>query len=305
MNFWRLIFSVMIIAFSLIFFTPSANSLPVTNSEITASDLFKLGVNQMQQDNYQAAIKYLNLAIETQEEFIAAYKNRCLAYLQLQDYHQAIADCTQALNLAPDDSEAYLNRGLAQYRQGNYLHAIADYNQAIALKPDNFRAHYNQGIAFAGEGNHSEAIIAYNRALTQIDSTTTLLLADIYNDRGLAYFESQNLAAAINDFNLAIRLNANDDRAYFNRGCISGRIGDNLGAMRDFSQVIRLKPSHALAYINRGLANYNLGYYQSAIADLQQASAYFGKQGQKIAHQKTLDMLKIVQQEISFIQEIA
>nr|WP_250855159.1 tetratricopeptide repeat protein [Anabaena sp. CCAP 1446/1C] len=295
----------MIIAFSLMFFTPGANSLSVANREITASELFKLGVNQMQQDNYQAAIKYLNLAIETQEEFIAAYKNRCLAYLQLQDYHQAIADCTQALNLAPDDSEAYLNRGLAQYRQGNYLHAMADYDQAIALEPDNFRAHYNQGIAFAGEGNHSEAIIAYNRALTQIDPNTTLLLADIYNDRGLAYFESQNLAAAMNDFNLAIDLNANDDRAYFNRGCISGRIGDNLGAMEDFSQVIRLKPSHALAYLNRGIANYNLGYYQRAIADLQQASAYFGKQGQEIAHQKTLDMLKIVQQEISFTQEIA
>jgi tetratricopeptide (TPR) repeat protein len=304
MNFWRLIFSVMIIAFSLMFFTPSANSLPVANREITASDLFKLGVNQMQQDNYQAAIRYLNLAIETQEEFIAAYKNRCLAYLQLQDYHQAIADCTIALNLTPNDSEAYLNRGLAQYRQGNYLYAIADYNQAIALKPDNFRAHYNQGIAFAGKGNHSEAIIAYNRALTQIDPTTTELLADIYNDRGLAYFEAQNLAAAMNDFNLAIRLNANDDRAFFNRGCLAENSGNYLAAIFDFSQVIRLKPSHALAYINRGVANYNLGYYQRAIADLQQASSYFSNQGQQLAHEKTIGLLKMVQQEISFLLEI-
>ncbi|MEA5552796.1 tetratricopeptide repeat protein [Anabaena cylindrica UHCC 0172] len=305
MNFWRLIFSVMIIAFSLMFFTPGANSLPVANGEITASDLFKLGVNQLQVGNYKAAIENLDIAIQMRSDFSAAYSDRCLAYLQLQDYHQAIADCTQALNLAPNDSEAYLNRGLALYRQGHYLHAIADYNQAIALKPDNFRAHYNQGIAFAGEGNHSEAIIAYNRALTQIDPSTTLLLADIYNDRGLAYLEAQNLAAAMNDFNLAIRLNADDERAYFNRGCLGERSGNYLDAIHDFSQVIRLKPIHALAYVNRGLANYNLGYYQRAIADLQQASAYFEKQEQKLAHQKILDMLKIVQQEISFTQEIA
>lgn len=302
--FWRVIISV-IVGLFVFFLVPNANLLVLANTQIKASDFLKLGVNQMLGGNYQAAIENLNVAIQMQSDFSAAYSDRCLAYLQLQDYHQAIADCTIALNLTPNDSEAYLNRGLAQYRQGNYLYAIADYNQAIALKPDNFRAHYNQGIALAGEGNHSEAIIAYNRALTQIDPTTTQLLADIYNDRGLAYFEAQNSLAAINDFNLAIRLNANDDRAYFNRGCLAENSGNYLAAIFDFSQVIRLKPSHALAYINRGVAHYNLGYYQRAIADLQQASSYFSNQGQKLAQKKTVDMLKLVQQEISFVQEIA
>ncbi|WP_016953233.1 hypothetical protein [Anabaena sp. PCC 7108] len=75
--------------------------------------------------------------------------------------------------------------------------------------------------------------------------------------------------------------------------------------MYDFSQFIRLNPRNALAYVNRGVANYNLGYYQRAIADLQQASAYFGKQGQKLAQTKILDLLKTVQQEISSVMEIA
>ncbi|TAF07886.1 MAG: tetratricopeptide repeat protein [Nostocales cyanobacterium] len=302
--FWRLIFSL-IIAFSMMFVTPHAHSLTVANSEITANDLFKLGVNQMQQENYQAAIEYLNLAIKMQNEFIAAYKNRCLAYLQLQDYPEAIADCSQVLNLAPDDSEAYLNRGLAQYRQENYVDAIADYNQALALKPDDFRVYYNRGIAFAEQGDYAQAIIDYNRALSEITPHDNLLLADIYNDRGLAYFELQNLPEAMNNFNLAIDLNSDDDRAYFNRGCICGRSGDNLGAKYDFSQVIRLNPSNAQAYLNRGIANYNLGYYQRAIADLETASEYFRKQEQTLAYRKTLDLLKIVQQEISSTLEIA
>jgi tetratricopeptide (TPR) repeat protein len=302
--FWRLIFSV-IIAFSLIFITPSAHSLAVTDNEITATDLFKLGVKQMQQENYQAAIEYLNLAIKMQHQYTAAYKNRCLAYLQLQDYHQAIADCTQALNLVTDDSEAYLRRGLAEYRKGNYLDAITDYNQALAIKPDDFRAYYNRGITFAEQGNYFQAIIDYNQALSNITPNNNLLLSDIYNDRGLAYFDLQNLSAAMLDFGLAIELNPNDDRAYFNRGCICGRIGDNLGARHDFSQVIRLNHSNALAYLNRGIANYKLEYYQRAIADLQQASKYFAKQEQTLASQKTLDLLKIVQQEISSVSEIA
>lgn len=302
--FWRLIISVMIVL-ALNLLTPSANSSPLANTQITARDFFQLGVDNMQRGNYLQAIENLNLAIQMRKDFTAAYSDRCLAYLQLQDYHQALADCTQAINLAPDNFEAYLHRGIAQYRQGNYPEAIADQNQAIALKPYNFQAYYNRGIALAGEGNYSEAIVDYNRALTQIPQTTSLLVADIYNDRGLAQIELQNAEAAMGDFNLAIRLNANDDRAYFNRGCACGRNGDNFGAISDFSQVIRLNPSNGLAYVNRGVARYNLGYHQGAIADLQQASKYFGHQGQKLAYKKTLNLLKTVQQQISSELEIA
>jgi tetratricopeptide (TPR) repeat protein len=306
MYFWRLTFSV-IIAIFLMFLTPTANSLPVSNSEVTASDLLKFGVNQMQQENYEAAIEYLNLAIKIENEYTAAYKNRCLAYLEIEDYTQAITDCTQALNLDTEDSEAYLHRGLAQYRQGNYLDAIADFNQALVLKPNDFRAYYNLGIAFAGTGNYSQAIIDYNQALKEIppdNPNYNLFSADIYNDRGLAYFELQNLSAAMNDFDQAVSLNADDDRAYFNRGCICGRSGDNLGAMQDFSQVIRLNPSNAQAYLNRGVANYNLGYHQRAIADLQTASQYFAKQEKTLAYQRTLNLLETVQQQISLALEV-
>ncbi|WP_342663884.1 hypothetical protein [Cylindrospermum stagnale] len=79
----------------------------------------------------------------------------------------------------------------------------------------------------------------------------------------------------------------------------------SIGAISDFSQVIRLNPSNGQAYVNRAVARYNLGYHQGAIADLQQASEYFGHQGQKLAYEKTLDLLKTVQQQISSELEIA
>ncbi|WP_041233084.1 hypothetical protein [Cylindrospermum stagnale] len=106
--FWRLIISVMIVL-ALNLLTPSANSSPLANTQITESDFFQLGVDNMQRGNYLQAIENLNLAIQMRKDFTAAYSDRCLAYLQLQDYHQAIArsaapkaiaDCTQAINLA-------------------------------------------------------------------------------------------------------------------------------------------------------------------------------------------------------------
>jgi tetratricopeptide (TPR) repeat protein len=101
-------------------------------------------------------------------------------------YQSAIADCNQAPKLTPDNVEAHLNRGLAYYRLGKYRQAIADSNQVIGLKPDDFRAYYNRGIAQAMLGNHQQAISDYNLALITIPQTSTLRLADIYNDRGLA-----------------------------------------------------------------------------------------------------------------------
>ncbi|MCW5312765.1 tetratricopeptide repeat protein [Nostoc sp. KVJ3] len=303
-GFWRLFISV-IIAFPLTFLNLSAYSAPVYVTQVTASDFLKLGVDKMGHGNYQEAIENFNQAIEVEKDLAVAYSDRCLAYLQLQDYHQAIADCTQAINFAPNDFEAYLNRGVAFYRQGDYPAAIVDHNRAIALKPYDFRAYYNRGLARAGDGKDSEAIVDFNLALTQIPRITSLLLADIYNDRGLAHFILQDIPAAMLDFNLAIRLNADDYRAYFNRGCTCGRNGDDFGAVRDFSQVIRLNPSNAQAYVNRGVARYRLGYYLDAIADLQKASEYFENQGKRVAYEKTLDLLKNLRQKISFATEIA
>jgi tetratricopeptide (TPR) repeat protein len=312
-DFRRLFLSV-IIALFLTFSTPRAHSLPLVITQITAGDFFKLGVDKMRRGNYPEAIDNFNQAIQLQKGFTVAYADRCLAYLQLQDYHQAIADCTQAINFAPNNFEAYLNRGLAHYRQGDYRVAIADYNQAIAFKPNDFRAHYNRGVALAGEENYSEAIVDYNRALTQITQITSFLLADIYNDRGLAHLVLQNHQAAMLDFNLAIRLNPNDDRAYFNRGCACGRNGDDFGAVVNFSEVIRLNPSNAVAYVNRGIARYRLGYHQGAMssdkllriyADFKKASEYFEHQGKKVAYQKTLDLLKSLRQEIQLATEVA
>ncbi|MDZ8064139.1 MAG: tetratricopeptide repeat protein [Nostoc sp. DedQUE08] len=303
-NFWRLIFSI-IIAFPLTFLTLPAHSSPILITQIIAGDFLELGVDKMRRGDYQEAIENFNQAIELKKDLAVAYSDRCLAYLQLQDYHQAIADCTQAINFAPDNFEAYLNRGVARYRQGDYPAAIVDHNRAVTLKPSDFRAYYNRALARAGDGKDSEAILDFNLALTQIPRISSLLLADIYNDRGLAHFVLQDIQAAMLDFNLAIRLNANDYRAYFNRACVCGRNGDDLGAVRDFSQVIRLNPSNGQAYVNRGVAQYRLGYHLGAISDLQKASEYFENQGKRVAYEKTLDLLKNLRQQISSVTEIA
>ncbi len=297
---YQFILNYLIIAVTLLcfFLTSPAYSLPTSITQDPADEFFQVGVEKMRYGNYQEAIKDFQQAIQVKKDFAAAYSNSCLAYLEIQDYHNALADCTQAINFTPDNIEAYLNRGLAYYRLGDYQAAIFDDNKAIALKPHEFRAYYNRGVANASLENYQQAITDYNLALSQISQIPNPLLADIYNDRGLARLELANLQAAMLDFNMAIRLNTSDYRAYFNRGCACAKKEDFLGALRNFTEVIRLNPSDGKAYINRGIVSHQLGYEQAAIKDLQKAARYFGHQGEKLAYEKTLDLIKTVQQQI-------
>ncbi len=300
--FWRLFLTIGL-AFLLNCSNTIAYSLPIVNTP-TASVFFRLDVNNMHSGNDQPAAQNFHQLQPLQANDALALDG-CQTHVQLQDYHQAIIDCNHVINLAPDNREAYLLRGLAHYRQGDAPAAIADYNRAIALDPVDFRAYYNRGLARTGEGKYSDAITDYNLALGQIPTTTSLFLAEIYNDRGLAHLLLQNYPAAMLDFNRAIRLNTNDYRAYFNRGCAEGRNGDHLGAIHNFSQVIKLEPGYGPAYLNRGMARYHLGYHQGAIADMKKASEYFQNQGKSIAYQITIDLLHNLQQKIEWLTEMA
>jgi len=284
---------------------PVANAGSIPTKQITASDGFKLGVEKMLQGDYQGAIAEFTQAIQIQSNFANAYSNRCLAYLQLQDYQNAVSDCTQAIKISPKNTEAYLNRGLAYLMQGNYQAAIADNARIIAIQPQDFRAYYNRGIANAYLGNHQQAAKDYNLALSHNHKIPNNLLADIYNDRGLAYLELADLETAILDFNRAINLDENNYRVYFNRGCAHVQTGNYSDAVRDFSQVVQLNPQDGDAYLNRGIAYHNLGYEQAAISDLHQAVAYFELQGEKASSAKTLNIIKSLQQQIPYRIAIA
>ncbi|MDJ0797266.1 MAG: tetratricopeptide repeat protein [Calothrix sp. MO_167.B12] len=278
--------------------TPVATALPIASQQITGSDAFKLGVEQMWQGNYEGAIAKFTQSIQLHSHFAQAYSNRCLSYLQLQDYQNAVSDCTQAIEISPKNTEAYLNRGLAYYRQGNYQAAIADNDRVITIQPQDFRAYYNRGVANAYLGNHHQAIKDYNLALSRDRQIPNHLIAEIYNDRGLVYLELTDLKTAIGDFNQAINLDGNNYRIYFNRGCAHAQTRNYWGAINDFSQVVQLNPQDGNAYLNRGVAYHNLGYEQAAISDLHQAAADFQLQGKEIAYAKTLNIIKNVQQQI-------
>ncbi|MEB3177834.1 MAG: tetratricopeptide repeat protein [Nostocaceae cyanobacterium] len=292
------IFLSFLLLFSNLFIAASAQEESSLTTEILPQDWLRSAEQKIDTGKHQEAISDLNQAILLQPDSALAYRYLCFAYIQIGDYHNAVTHCNQAIQISPQNSENYLHRGLAHYRLGEHQAAIADNTAAIQLKPFDFRAHYNRGLASSSLGNPIAAIADYNQALSLIPDDKSIFLADIYNDRGLARLELQDLEAASRDFSLAIRLNDNDFRGYYNRGCACQRKGDPVSALHDFTYALRLNPVNAQAYINRGLVRHRLGYHQAALTDLHKAYQCFGHQGDRIAQQSILDLIEKIQQRV-------
>ena len=303
---YRIVFRFgIVLALIVLPLTAKVQAATLAIEPISATEFFKLGVEETRSNKYEQAIADFTQVIALDDEFAAAYSNRCLVYIQLRNYAKAVEDCTQAQQRNPDNLEAYLNRGLAYYRLGNHQAAISDYTWVIEQQPDDVRAYYNRGLARFELKDYEEAIADYNQALHTSPQGSDFLVTDVYNDRGLAQLMLENVPNAIADFSLAISLDASNHRAFYNRACACHRNNDYSGAIRDFTLALQLDSNHAEAYLNRGLIRYEVGLQQAAISDLKTASKRFDEQGNTPAYQQTLALIERLQQVLQSSDESA
>ena len=69
-------------------------------------------------------------------------------------------------------------------------------------------------------------------------------MPDTYNNRGNAKIDLGQHFAAIADYDIAIRLNPDDAKAYYNRGLAKRKLGQHFAAIADFDIAIRLNPDY-------------------------------------------------------------
>ena len=253
------------------------------------------GLDNVRQQNYQQALIDFTDVINLNEDLVgAAYSDRCLVNLQLQQYNSAKSDCLAALEYDRDNKEAYLNLGLSYYYLQEYQQAIAQYRQVIKRDRHDYRAYYNLGLSHSALKDYQQAKSDYNLALMSSDSIPTERQTLIYNERGIANIMLANYQRAIADLNQAIDLKASNDSAYFNRGCAHHQQGNYLAAIDDFTQVVQLNPSQTQAYVNRAILHHQLRQERAAFKDLDIALQQYQQQGDRAAYQQILNLQQVM-----------
>ncbi|PSB04051.1 tetratricopeptide repeat protein [Merismopedia glauca] len=262
------------------------------NNNSSLHNLLQSGIAQIEQGDLEQAQHTLTEIIDRHPELSHVSTNYNL-------YDKRSNEIVNSIQLA------YLHRGLAAYRLGKYQLALADFDVAQKIYPWQVEPYYNMGLAWSGQREYEEAIAQYNLALTQVSSQDETKIADIYNDRGLAYLNLHNFAAAISDFNLGLRYQGNNSWLYYNRGCACHRYGDYAQAINSFSQALAVNPNQSEAYINRGLIHYHLGHIEIAFADLNAGAKSFYSQGKMVDFEKVMELIKQMHSKISDLPSLA
>lgn len=237
------------------------------------------------------AFQLLGKALSINPNELSALLVRGIFYDNVSEYEKALADLSHAIRLDPKLVPAYYYRADVYSQLGRQRQAIADYNKIIALNPRlvAFRLVTETGRLrdhFLGTDDH------------------VVNLQDIYYLRGKAQSALGNKAEAIADFEMASKLDPQDNEPTSRKAEILSKGGqtglalkslsksvkvdnadwqtlasraqvfelqkDYKRAMADYSRIIELNPKQPGAYFLRGQLSAKLGNLELAIRDFSQ-----------------------------------
>jgi tetratricopeptide (TPR) repeat protein len=165
--------------------------------------------------------------------------------------------------------------GLARYESKDYDGAIKRFTTALAqsdvpdkmIDPADIYLYRGNAYHFqAGANGIDKAIADYDKAI-KINPD----FERAYYNRGTAYGNKGQFDLAIADLDKAIEINPEDAEAYNNRGIAYVKKGQHDLAIADFGKSIEIKPDYSQAYYNRAFVYHEKSQYDLAIADLDKA----------------------------------
>ena len=133
-----------------------------------------------------------------------ALVNLGLALEQLGRSSDAAARYRDALARQPTSARAHDSLGYLLLRQQSFPEAVQHLVEAVRLRPGYPPSHVSLALALDGSGRAADALAAWERALRLPENAAS---ADARNGYGVSLAQAGRLAAAITEFEEALRLN--------------------------------------------------------------------------------------------------
>jgi tetratricopeptide (TPR) repeat protein len=141
---------------------------------------------------------------------------------------------------------------------------------AVATSIPQMDENTRSGIQLYQNGKFQEAVDAISKAVTV---NPQYALSDGYIYRGRAYYSLEKYDLALPDFNQAIKLDPDVEKAYLYRGYVYAKQKQPDLAMADYNQAIKLDAYDVWTYRSRALIYISQKSYDKALADYNKAIA--------------------------------
>ena len=196
------------------------------------------GVNSYKRENYNEALKYLDLAIQLYTEDAEYYYWRSRVYKKLEKYKESSSDIERAFKLDPTDEYIQSHRkwlvwkfsriGYSLNKNEKPVDAIEQYNAALVLDPNNASLYYRRSRALIKKNDYDQAYIDLDRAIQlEPNDINYYLLMDYILVR------KKDWVQIINYWGKFIEINPNSSRAYLERSGAYYHKGDITASLDD------------------------------------------------------------------------
>lgn len=237
--------------------TPSTDSTDATTEPPTLvadealQALLAEARGYLENGDLDQAIGTLILTLERYPTNAQAYALLGRTYLVAGQLESAMTYLDDAISRDGSISQAYMDRGAVHLQLRQWEGAIADFTTILDSPPTEavqVEALTQRGFAYTQAGNRAAAITDLNTALALAPNNAGALL-----NRARLSLADGEIEAAFNDLNRAIENGGVSAEAYFTRGLAFEISGDSASAINDYSTAIEHDPTLVSAYFQRGL----------------------------------------------------
>jgi tetratricopeptide (TPR) repeat protein len=158
-------------------------------------------------------------------------------YFNEGETERAAAMLKHVLTKAPRHFEALVYQGVLENEAGRTEDAVESLKQAVAVNPDAFLPHFALGAVLALSGQLAKAE-AYLRRATELEES-----AQAFSLLGTIAYERGRLSDAIDAFQKAVRLDADDEDALYQLGLCYLDRGWTQKAAERFKSALELNPN--------------------------------------------------------------
>ena len=154
---------------------------------------------------------------------------------RFQDARQAFV---AAMQLERPYVEAALRLGYTHYALGEYAEAIRVYKEVVESQPKSYEAHYFLALAFAMSGASArDSAVEHFRQAIDLNPGSF----DSHAELGRIFLETGKLAEAKTEFEIAARLNPDQEKIHYLLSRTYRRLGENGAADRELQIFEKLK----------------------------------------------------------------
>jgi tetratricopeptide (TPR) repeat protein len=201
--------------------TQAEREADAANQEAEAKRWMQLGIEQLDQDNNEAALLAFDRVLLADPENLQALIYRGDALAELKRLREALAVYQQAVELNPNSAEAWSHLGDLQHEMKRPQAALDSWDKALAINPQDIQTWIHRGVALGLQLKRwDEALATWDKAL-ELDRHDS----DIWFRRGVALASLERWQEAIESWDTALELNPYFRDAWINKGVALQKLG--------------------------------------------------------------------------------